>query len=118
MPRGAKTGGHRKRGGRVKGQLNCVSVEVRELARNFGPEALRKAVSIMRSAKTTAQAKMMAINAILDRAYGKPHVSQEISLTGDLHIEGMSDRQLAALVARLDGGVSADEADQPSGLPN
>jgi hypothetical protein len=117
MPRGARKG-HPKGGGRKLGSLNRTTVEIRGMAQAYGPEALRKAVWIMRSPKTSAQAKMMAINTVLDRAYGKPPISQDINLTGDLHIESLSDRQLAALVARLDGAGSEDADDIRQAFPD
>ncbi|HKI14242.1 MAG TPA: hypothetical protein VKA12_04410, partial [Roseiarcus sp.] len=61
---------------------------------------LMVAVTVMRSATATDDARVRAASVVLDRAYGKPPQSQDIHLIGDLHIESMSDRQLAALVAR------------------
>ena len=78
------------------------------MAQAYGPEALRCAVRIMRRKTASDQAKLAAVAIILDRAYGRPPQSQEINLTGDLNIESMSDRQLAALITRLEGQGSGN----------
>jgi hypothetical protein len=99
--------GHKRYGGRTAGVPNRVTRELKTMAQAYGPEALRIAVRIMRRKTATDQAKLAAVAIILDRAYGKPPQSQDVAFTGDLHIESMSDRQLAALVARLDDGQGA-----------
>jgi hypothetical protein len=43
--------------------------EIRGMAQKYGAEALSKAVAIMRKARSTDQAKLMAIGLILDRAW-------------------------------------------------
>ena len=100
--------GHPRYGGRTKGVPNRVTREIKGMAQGYGPEALRCAVKIMRKKTATDQAKLAAVGIILDRAYGKPPQSQDVNLNGDLHIESMSDRQLAALVARLDSHGSGN----------
>ncbi len=83
------------------------------MAQAYGAEALQCAVDIMRKETSTDQAKLAAANTILDRAYGKPPQSQDINFTGDLHIESMSDRQLFALLARIDAYESASLKGSP-----
>ena len=107
--------GHPRYGGRTKGVPNRVTRELKSLAQAYGPEALRCAVRIMRRRTASDQAKLAAVAIILDRAYGRPAQNTEINLTGDLNIESMSDRQLAALIARLEGaGPAGDQRPLPN----
>ena len=61
-------------GGRPK-----LEVSIRELAQQHGMEALETLVHVMRTGRRGEQ--IVAANAILDRAYGKP--SQSIEMSGD-----------------------------------
>jgi hypothetical protein len=61
-------------GGRPK-----LEVSIRELAQQHGMEALETLVHVMRTGRRSEQ--VVAANAILDRAYGKP--SQSIEMSGD-----------------------------------
>jgi hypothetical protein len=61
-------------GGRPK-----LEVSIRELAQQHGMEALETLVQVMRTGKPGE--RLIAANAILDRAYGKP--SQSIEMSGD-----------------------------------
>ena len=67
--RGSKPG--ERRGGRQKGQPNNATKTLRELAREYTPEALDALAQIMRQGESEA-ARVSAANAILDRGYGKP----------------------------------------------
>jgi hypothetical protein len=66
---GAK-GGPRPNAGRKKGEPNKASKTLKELAREYTPEALAALVDAMRN--ETGTARITAANAILDRGYGKP----------------------------------------------
>ncbi len=59
-------------GGRPK-----IAAEVRELARRYGPEAIVRLVTLMRSNNETVAAR--AAEALLDRAYGRPLQGLEVS---------------------------------------
>jgi hypothetical protein len=74
----------RKTGGRRPGSLNKATADIRELARNYGPEAL---VELARLAKEAASetARVAAIKEILDRAYGKS--PQAVTLDSELSIQ-------------------------------
>lgn len=67
--RGAKPG--ERRGGRAKGQPNNASKTLKELAREYTPQALETLAQIM-TAGDSESARVSAANAILDRGYGKP----------------------------------------------
>lgn len=62
-------------GGRPK---ECA--EVKELARQYGPEAIEKLVALLRGGD--ARVAKAAADSLLDRAYGKP--SQAVDLSGGL----------------------------------
>jgi len=49
-----------------------VPQHVREMARALTEEAIETAAQIMRNPEETGAARMSAVNAILDRAWGKP----------------------------------------------
>lgn len=66
-------------GGRPK-----VEGEVRSLAQQHGPAALQRLVALMKS--KNERVAVVAAQAILDRAYGKP--PQALQLEGDLGIRG------------------------------
>jgi hypothetical protein len=61
-------------GGRPK-----LEVSIRELAQQNSMEALETLVQVMRSGKPGE--RLVAANAILDRAYGKP--TQSVEMSGD-----------------------------------
>lgn len=67
--RGAKPG--ERRGGRQKGTPNKTTATLKELARQYTPDALKTLAQIMVSGESEA-ARVSAANAILDRGYGKP----------------------------------------------
>lgn len=85
MARGAKPG--ERRGGRQKGTPNKATAEVKDLARRYGPDAIKEAAKLaglINSGQGKAEseaARMAAINTILDRAYGK--AAQPIDGDGD-----------------------------------
>lgn len=74
--RGSKPG--ERRGGRVKGVPNKATRTLKELAREYTPQALKTLAQIMVASESDA-ARVAAANAILDRGYGKPSTV----LTGD-----------------------------------
>jgi hypothetical protein len=72
-----------KRGGspgRPKGIPNKASAEIRALAQEYTPEAIRILVKIMRSSPHP-QARVAAIRELLDRGHGK--AAQAITGDGD-----------------------------------
>lgn len=79
MPRGSSPG--ERRGGRAKGVPNKATVEIKDVARQYGPqavEALAKLAGLVGEGDGKAeseQARIAALNGILDRGYGKPSQS-------------------------------------------
>lgn len=81
----AKAKGAPKTGGRVKGTPNKATAEIKDIARQYGPAALKEAAKLAGlvdngSGKAESeQARLSALNIILDRAYGKaaqPHTGE------------------------------------------
>ena len=75
MTRGAKPG--ERRGGRTKGTPNKVTTEIKELARVYGPAAIKEAAKLagLIDGETCAESeavKATCLSMVLDRAYGKP----------------------------------------------
>jgi hypothetical protein len=76
MPRESAPGQHH--GGRAKGTPNKATVDVKALASQHGPEAIQelaKPAGLLEGGKGKAeseQAQIGALNAFLDRGYGKP----------------------------------------------
>lgn len=71
--------GLKRKVGRPKGSKNKVPNEVKELAQQYGAEALKTLAEIMKDAGQPGAARVSAANALLDRGYGKPVQSNEIS---------------------------------------
>jgi len=61
-----------------------VVAEVKELARAHTPDAIGTLVTIMRSTKAPAAARVSAAAALLDRAYGRPQQAVAVSATTPL----------------------------------
>ncbi len=119
---------HPKYGGRVKGTPNKVVPEIRLIAQSYGLEALMVAVRIMRNPKAEHMERLAASREVMNRAYGRAAETRDINLTGEIHIESLSDRQLFALLTRIDGAIEGarrerdeseafDVIEPPDGLP-
>ena len=73
--------GQEKVGGRQKGSLNKVTVEVKELAAVYAPAALEELARLSVEAENE-QTRVAAGKEILDRAYGKaPQAIEQIITT-------------------------------------
>ena len=69
MPRGSKPG--ERRGGRKKGVPNNAGRELREVAQEHTPAAIKTLAEICENGESEA-ARVAAANALLDRGHGKP----------------------------------------------
>lgn len=74
------SGGARPGAGRKKGVRNKVTADVKAIAQQYGQEAITALVEIAISSDAPAAARVSAANALLDRGYGKP--AQSVELTG------------------------------------
>lgn len=92
MAKGIKTGG------RTKGTPNKATLEIRDLARAYGPEAIAELARLAGLTKgagsESEQTRVSAIKELLDRGYGKatqviagddtkPPVKLEVTAAGD-----------------------------------
>jgi len=64
------TGGRRPGSGRKKGTVNRVAAEIKEMARQYGPEAIAELARLAKHA-LSEQARVAAIKELLDRGYGR-----------------------------------------------
>jgi hypothetical protein len=78
--------GHPKVGGRIKGELNRTSPDVRKLAQQYTSEALETLVSVIRDRESGASARTNAANILLDRAWGKPTQSVDANVNGSMAV--------------------------------
>lgn len=117
----AQRGGKRPGAGRPKGVRNKLTRDaqktITELAREQTDAALQALVSIAKEGESEA-ARVSAANSLLDRAYGKPSQSHELSGPGgepiELDLRKLSDEELSALeriLGPLAGSGANDEGD-------
>ena len=107
----ARPKGYPKSGGRKPGQRNRATADIRDLAQQFGPAAIRQLaklgglLSAGKGAAESEQARAMACNSILDRGYGKPGQAVTHSgAIGTFDLSKLSDDELTTLepiLARL-----------------
>lgn len=69
--------------GRPKGAKNKVTQELQDLARVHTPDAIKELARLAKGAKSE-QARVAAINSLLDRGHGKPSQSIGIGQAEDL----------------------------------
>jgi hypothetical protein len=67
----AKPKGAPKTGGRKKGTANRIGKDVRALAQAYTEEAIETLAAIMRDKHAPPQARALAADRLLDRAWGK-----------------------------------------------
>jgi hypothetical protein len=72
--------GKAKTGGRQQGVQNRTAQEVKEQAQQYASEAIETLVQLIRDDAVPPQTRVNAINALLDRAVGKPR--QELEQVG------------------------------------
>jgi hypothetical protein len=112
---GAKPG--ERRGGRKPGVLNKSTAEIRSLAREHGPEAIKELARLAKEAKSE-QARISACSALLDRAYGRSQASQliEIELPRISTVSDIAAALAAILDATARGELTPAEAQSLSSI--
>ena len=88
---------------------------LREAARSHTKEALDTLVAVMRAKRSPASAKVAAANALLDRGYGKPAQSMEVTGKDGADLAPKLD---ILEVARSLGFILASAAHQAEQLPS
>ena len=96
------SGGRRPGSGRKKGTPNKVTAEIKELAQQYGPEAIAELARLATKAESEA-ARVAAIKELLDRGYGRAVQPIEGSVT-----HGVSE-QLAELFKDNASGTLGSE---------
>jgi len=71
-------GGKREGAGRPKGVISEAKRQIADMAKEHGPTALQTLVDIATTGEGES-ARVAASNAILDRAYGRPLQSMDVS---------------------------------------
>ena len=101
----------RKTGGRKAGTPNKTTADIKALAQSYAPKAVKELARLALKAQSE-QARVTAIKEILDRAYGKPHITAEVNTPRDVRDLSTADllRALAAL------GIVGEEAEEPERL--
>jgi hypothetical protein len=88
--------------------------KVEELARAYGVEAIKTLASIMRSAKAPASARSAAAQAILDRGFGRPRQTHDVTtVTNDF--AHLSDAELNAQIRKEVAELGLDKDEHPEG---
>jgi hypothetical protein len=104
------TGGRQPGSGRKKGSPNKITREIKEIAHQYGPGALKELARIATQGESDA-ARVAACREILDRAYGK--AMQPIQGTVDYGIS----EQLAELFRGNEGNTLGAEIARRAALP-
>jgi hypothetical protein len=95
----SKRGGARPGAGRKKGVPNKATADVRALAGQYAPSALKELARLATQAESEA-ARVSAIKEVLDRAYGKSPMAVEHSGPDGgpvKHMHDLSDELLAKI---------------------
>lgn len=91
--------------GRPKGSLNKATKEIKTLAQEYAPKAMKELARLAANAKSE-QARCTAIGMLLDRGYGKPvQVNENHNIT--YRAGELSDDELAGIVADRSGDGAA-----------
>lgn len=95
-----------KFGGRKKGTPNKSTSEIRTLAQEYGPEAIRRLVSLMRQSDDR-KLQFAAARELLYRGYGPPKEPEDSQEVGDFHLNvrfrDPADAQVTAPAIRPSG---------------
>ncbi len=80
---GSKSG--ERRGGRKAGTPNKIACDFSEIARRFGPQAIRAIQKLAKHAQSE-QVRLAAWKEILDRGYGKPLATATVQETAKIEV--------------------------------
>ncbi len=90
--------------------------EVVKLAREASPEAMRVMIEIMRDADEETRARLVAIEGIFNRAFGRPREMPEGEGRGPgLNLEGVSEERLSLIIRALELAQKAKRAQGEGG---
>lgn len=106
MPAGAKPG--ERRGGRAKGALNKATMEIKAVARQYAPDAIKELARLAKKAKSEA-ARVAACREILDRACGKPAQPITGKDDGPITVATIDTSKLNEEQLRVIGGIAIND---------
>lgn len=106
-----------KTGGRQRGTPNKATAEVRDLALEYGPAAVKELARLSENA-TSETARVSACNAILERAYGKSLAGRPVvlDLPDTASVEGVTKAIAQIIQAAASGQITPSEAGDLCGL--
>ena len=87
-----------------------VIADVKELSRLEGPEAVRQRVAIMKDERAPHAARVSAANSLLDRGYGRP--TQSVDVTANVSAVLPQERARDIIARRLDSIAERIEAER------
>ena len=110
-------GGARDGAGRKPGSPNRATAEVRDLALDYGPAAVKELGRLAAEADSE-QARKSACNALIDRAYGKalPGRLIRLDIPDTSTVEGVNKAIGTVIQAAASGQVTSSEAGDFCGL--
>lgn len=71
----------KKTGGRAAGTPNKITADIKALAQEYGPDAIKTIVGIMNTSENDT-ARLAAAKELIDRGYGK--ASQAVEVNGEV----------------------------------
>jgi hypothetical protein len=87
-----------------------VIADVKELSRLEGPEAVRQLAAIMKDERAPHAARVSAANSLLDRGYGRP--PQSVDVTANVSAVLPQERARDIIARRLDSIAERIEAER------
>ena len=117
-------GGRREGAGRKPGSPNRATAEVRDLALEYGPAAVKELArlgGLVDEGEGKAQsegARVQACNALIERAYGKalPGRCIQIDLPDTSTVEGVTKAVASIVQAAASGNITPGEASDLCGI--
>ena len=79
------SGGKRPGAGRKKGVPNKATAEIKALARESAPAAVKELVRLSTGAENETT-RVAAIKELLDRGYGKPQAGVDLNVSGEMSL--------------------------------
>lgn len=86
--------------------------DIRSLARAHTSKAIRVLSEILDDAEVAAPARVSAAVALLDRGWGKPHQTTDVTVRKAI-AKDLADDELANIALGSSEGVAASESDPP-----
>jgi hypothetical protein len=93
-----------KTGGRTKGTPNKATADIKALAREHAPDAMRELARLATKAESEA-ARVAAIKELFDRGFGKPTQSLDLSNPDGTLAPAPSIIQIVGVTAQDDNGA-------------